>query len=301
MRAAGGTEDASSIDPALCRAVEQGFVPLWLTTIFAPDVGQAFDELGVGLAERYFATRVAPLGPASASVVVATFFNFSPAAVSLAIPAVWERFTPRQLLDAQLDGVQRKLGRALAEVDGDVVDEAATLLGRAAAAACEHPEGRPLFAGYASLPWPDDPLLRLWHAHYLLREFRGDGHIAVLTSEGLSGLEALQLHIAFVPAVGPVFRATRGWTDDQWDASVETLRARGWLTSDDELTLTPAGHAYREEIEARTDARNAPAYEAVGDDGCRRLLELGAVIGSAVLADGGRAFPGLIPAANDRL
>lgn len=284
-----------AVNPALCRAVEQRFVPLWLTTVFAPDVSHAFDELGVGPAERYFATRAAPLGPVSESVVVATFFNFSPAAVSGSIPAVWERITPRQLLDAQLDGVHRKLSRALVAVDDDMIDEVTHLLEQAASAACEHLEGRALFAGYASLPWPEEPSLRLWHAHYLLREFRGDGHIAVLTAEGLTGIEALQLHIAFVPAVGPVFRATRGWTDEQWDASVETLRARGWLTTDDELTLTSAGRAFREGIETRTDACNMPAYEAVGEDGCERLLELGAAIGSALLADGGSAFPGLIP------
>ena len=271
MLGSGGQRDASSVDAALCGAVEQCFVPLWLTTVFAPEVSQAFDELGLGQAERYFATRVAPLGPASAPVVVATFFNFSPAAVATAIPAVWKRFTPRQLLDAQLDGVQRKLGRALAAVDRHVVDEAARLLGRAAEVACEHPEGRPLFAGYASLPWPDDPHLRLWHAHYLLREFRGDGHIAVLASEGLTGLQALQLHIAFVPAVGPVFRATRGWSDDQWDESVETLRARGWLTTDDELTLTPAGRGtVRRSRCARTRATCRPTkrWATTGVGGC---------------------------------
>ena len=290
-----GGHGVATVGAARCRAVEQRFVPLWLTTVFAPDVSDAFDELRVGPAERYFAARVAPLGPVSVPVVVATFFNFSPAAVSASIPAVWERFTPRQLLDAQLDGVRRKLSRALAAVDDDIVDEAAGLLEQAALAACEHPEGRPLFAGYAALPWPDERQLRLWHAHYLLREFRGDGHIAVLTAEGLTGIEALQLHIAFVPAVGPVFRATRGWTDEQWDASVERLRARGWLTTDGELTLTPAGHAYREEIEARTDARNALAYDALGNDGCERLLELGETIGAALLADGGSAFAALLP------
>ena len=76
---------------------------------------------------------------------------------------------------------------------------------------------------------------------------------------------------------------------------METLQGRGWLTTDDELTLTPAGRAYREEIEGRTDARNVPAYEAVGDDGCARLLEVGAAIASALLADSGNPFPGLIP------
>jgi hypothetical protein len=228
-------------------------------------------------------------------LVIATFFNFSPAVLVGAIPEVWERFTPQQLLDAQLDGVQRKLARALGRLDDAIVPEAAALLRRAADAACGHPEGRPLFSGYASLPWPDDPYLALWHAHYLLREYRGDGHISVLTSEGLTGIEALQLHIAFAPAVGPVFRATRGWTDDQWEESAERLRARGWLAPDPELTLTAAGHAYREEIEARTDALNVPAYAAIGTRGCERVLDLGVTINAALVDDGGSGFASLIP------
>ena len=89
MGALTGGWGVTTVDAALCRAVEQRFVPLWLTTVFAPVVSHAFDELGVGPAERYFATRAAPLGPVSAPVVVATFFNFSPAAVSMWIPAVW--------------------------------------------------------------------------------------------------------------------------------------------------------------------------------------------------------------------
>jgi len=285
----------TTADAILCRRVEQRCVPLWLTTVFAPDVGAAFDALGVAPAARYFATRVAPLGPVPAPVVIATFFNFSPSVLVGAVPEVWERFTPQQLLDAQLEGVHRKLTRALGPLDDGIVADAAALLRRAAEAACEHPEGRPLFAGYASLPWPDDPFLQLWHAHYLLREFRGDGHISVLSSEGLTGIEALQMHIAFVPAVGPVFRATRGWTDDQWDASLDRLRTRGWITSDRELTLTAAGHGYREEIEARTDTLNLPAYQAIGTDGCERLLEGCATISAALVADGGNGFASLIP------
>jgi hypothetical protein len=248
------------------------------------------------LVERYFATRVAPLGAVAAPVVIATFFNFSPAVLVGAIPDVWQQFTPQQLLDAQLDGVHRKLTRALSQFDDATIAEAAALLRRAAEAACEHPEGRPLFAAYAALPWPDDLLLQLWHAHYLPREFRGDGHIAVLAAEGLTGIEALQLHIAFVPAVGPVFRATRGWTDDEWDASGERLRSRGWLTSDRELTLTDAGRAYREQIESQTDTLNMPAYERLGTENGERLVELGRTIGAAVVADGGSVFASLLPA-----
>ncbi|MEN3271540.1 MAG: hypothetical protein V7636_301, partial [Actinomycetota bacterium] len=62
---------------------------------------------------------------------------------------------------------------------GDAIEspeliEAAELARRAAEVACERPEGRPLFAGHASLPWPEEPHLVLWHAQTLLREFRGD-------------------------------------------------------------------------------------------------------------------------------
>src|SRR5262249_46840190 len=149
-----------SLDALPFGTVERLYSPLWLTTVFSADVDAEFETLGLQPLERYFATRVAPVGPVSASVVVATFFNFSPAAVEATIPQIWERFTPRQLLDAQLAGVHQKLGRALGTLDDDVVAEVLTLLRRAAEAACDHPEGRPLFAGYAALPWPDDPYLQ---------------------------------------------------------------------------------------------------------------------------------------------
>jgi hypothetical protein len=197
----GGSQMAT--DSSVYARVERLYSPLWLTTVFSPEVDAEFEALGLHPLERYFATRVAPIGAVSAPVVVATFFNFSPAAVERTIPEIWTRLSPQQLLDAQLAGVHRKLTRALAPLDGTVVPEALALLRRAAESATDHPEGRPLFAGYAAFPWPEDRYLQLWHAHYLLREFRGDGHISILASEGLSGLEALLLHIAWTPALRP--------------------------------------------------------------------------------------------------
>src|SRR5437870_666444 len=126
-------------------------------------------------------------------IVIATFSTFPPALVHAAIPAAWTIATPEQILAARAAGAGDVLRRILGDaVDSPEVVEAAQLA-RAAAEACP-PQGRPLFAGHASLPWPDEPLLALWHAITLLREFRGDGHVAVLLTEGLDGCEALVVH-----------------------------------------------------------------------------------------------------------
>jgi Helix-turn-helix family len=51
--------------------------------------------------------------------------------------------------------------------------------------------GRPLAAVKAERTVPDEPLARLWHAATLLREHRGDGHVAALIAARLDGAEAL--------------------------------------------------------------------------------------------------------------
>ena len=51
---------------------------------------------------------------------------------------------------------------------------------RRTAEAIPNADGRPLYAGHAELDWPDTPYAQLWHAITLLREYRGDGHIAAL-------------------------------------------------------------------------------------------------------------------------
>ena len=200
----------SAVRPESTRRAERAMAPLWMAALRSPEVNEALDRLGLEAREHYFPVRAAPLGPAPLEVVVATFFNFSPRAVGGAIPRAWDKATPAQMLEAQLAGIDVSLRHAFESLEPGVVKEALDLLRPAAEAAAQRPEGRPLFAGYASLPWPDEPHVALWHAHYLLREFRGDGHIAVLTAEGLTGIEALAIHIAQMPAIGEIFRQSAG-------------------------------------------------------------------------------------------
>jgi hypothetical protein len=127
-----------------------------------------------------------------------------------------------------------------------------------------------------------------WHAAKLLREHRGDGHVAGLVQAGLSGIEALVVHEAYEPALAPgILRRSRSWGREPWDAAADGLRARGWLTDDAErLTLTEEGTARRRAIEERTNELAAVAYEPIGPDGVERLVVLGAKVGAAVRAAG---------------
>jgi hypothetical protein len=168
------------------------------------------------------------------------------------------------------------------------VEEAATLARRAAECATQWPEGRPLFAAHASLPWPDDPLLVLWHAQTLLREFRGDGHIAAMAVEGVTGVEALILHGATGEVPPATLRSSRSWPADEWAAGEDRLRTRGWL--DEGGGLTDAGRAHRQWVEDRTDALGAPAYGALGEDGCERLRVLCRPLSRAIVDAGGFGF-----------
>jgi hypothetical protein len=165
----------------------------------------------------------------------------------------------------------------------DLADAAATAR-RAAEAACEQPEGRPLFAGHAGLPWPDEPHLVLWHAQTLLREFRGDGHIAALVGEGLSGLDALISHAGSGDVPAGVLQATRAWSDDEWAAGVASMAERGLVHADG--SFTDQGRAQRERIETATDRLAAAPWAAIGADACEALRATGKVLTRRVVDAG---------------
>jgi hypothetical protein len=262
------------MDPVTARKTWRTLEPLHGLIYFAPEATEEYAAIGlVPEVGGYFASRAAPMGAVPAEVVIATFFNFRPGVVHREIPRAWSLAAPDTIVDARFRAASRALRGVLgAAADGPDVSEAAALARQAALHATDHAAGRPLFAGHASLEWPDDPLLVLWHAQSLLREFRGDGHIAAMTTEGITGIEALVIHGATGEVPRIALQATRGWTDDEWDAAAAGLQRRGWLTPDG--SFTDAGRAHRQGVEDRTDALALPAYEALGDDACARLRTL---------------------------
>src|SRR3954470_23952612 len=198
---------------------------------FAPEAAAAYEAIGLPPAMGgYFASRAAAMGPVPAEVVIATFFNFHPGLVRGVIPKAWSLASPADLVAARYEGADAALRRALGDeaLASAEMAEAADLARMAGEAALDHLEGRPLFAANASLDWPDGPPhLVLFHAQTLLREFRGDGHIAALVLAGWSALDALVLHEASGEVPPGVLQMTRAWPDDEWAAAVDDLARRG--------------------------------------------------------------------------
>lgn len=228
------------------------------------------------------------MGAVGPGTIAATFYNFNPELIARHVPAVWETASPRTVLDARLRAADATLRRLLGEeaVASDAMAEAARLALRAAEACTRH--ARPLYSAHADLPVPEQPHLAFWHAATLLREHRGDGHLAVLLAAGLDPLEALVSHTATGKGMAPRWiLATRGWHRSDWDAAVERLRGRGLLDADS--GLTDAGTKLRQDVESDTDRLDLAPYEHLGAEGVERLTELARGFLAAAVAAG--AFP----------
>ncbi|MGN6609195.1 MAG: SCO6745 family protein [Jatrophihabitans sp.] len=250
---------------------------------FVPEADEEFSAVGLRPGRmHYFASRSAPMGPVGAAVTAATFHNFNPALVAKYIPRAWTLASIDDILAARLRVVDRAYRRLGLLEHAAEIDELAQLLREAAG---DLPvEGRPLFAGHAELAWPDEPHLVLWHAVTLLREYRGDGHIAALVTAGLSGLEAIITHCATGRGMTvAAARHLRGWSEDDWAAGEAGLRERGLL---DGSELTPAGVELRATIEATTDRLDTAAWSRLGEQRTLRAIELGKQLSREVVATG---------------
>jgi hypothetical protein len=263
--------------------------PYHATIYFAPEVPSAFEAIGVrGFWRSYFAGRAAPLGRVDAGVVTAWFYGFHPDFVARAVPSVWSLVTPEAAIDTRLRGVGTALRRLLnVEARGADLVEAAELL-RGAWSGCSE-AGRPLFAANAALAWPADPHLALWHATTLVREHRGDAHVAALTVAGLDPCEAHVTQTAASGAPLESIKPYRGWTDEDWRDATTRLRERGWL--DPEGQLTDAGKAVRSAVERDTDRLSAAPVERLAPDERDRLLGLLASIVAPLVRSGAIPYP----------
>ena len=253
---------------------------------FAPEPTAAYKELGLSGRAGYFACRSAPMGAVAGQVVTATFYVFSPGLVEHCIPKAWTVASPEQVLEARHTAMTALLHRVFdpAEIPAADLDEALSLARTATEGLTA--QGRALYAGHASLPWPTDPLLALWHAGTLLREHRGDGHVATLLTHELDPLEAM---VTYGKSSGMTdfLKLTRGWSDEEWAAATVRCQERGLI--DESGELTEAGVTQRASVEDKTAELAMQGWEHLGQEGALRLRDLITPMRAAMASSG--VFP----------
>jgi hypothetical protein len=258
------------------------YEPVHALTYFSDETTAAYKGIGLkGFWQGYFASRVAPMGPVGAEVCSAVFYNFHPDMVAKALPSAWELVSPADVLRARDAALAPLLTELFGEGSGGDVAAAADLAVEAATG-CDV-GGRALYAGHAAVALPDDPVLRLWWATTLLREHRGDGHVAALVDAGIDGLEAHVLLVATGSVARERMQLARSWGDDDWDAAEARLAQRGLVAGG---TLTHDGQALRDEVEQVTDQLAVGPWAHLGAERTEQLATLLHPLRSRVLATG---------------
>jgi hypothetical protein len=256
---------------------------------FAPDLDKDLARYGItDPMAAYLAGRSAALGPVGAGAVTAAFYGFAHKMIARHVPGVWALASPETVLGLRLRAVDAVLRRHLGEevLVSPEMAEAARLALRATEAAQR--AGRPMFSAHADQPVPQEPHLALWYAATLLREHRGDAHVAALQHAELSGIDALVSHCASSDGMPKeVVMTKRGWTEDDWSAAQVRLRERGLM--DGQGLLTAEGIRLRADLESETDRLDRAPYEHLGAESVARLRELAGGFTAAAAAAG--AFP----------
>jgi hypothetical protein len=269
-------------EPQLARRFFDRFEPVHGVTYFTPEARAAFDGLGYrGFWMGYFAARSAPLGVLPTEIVTAIFYNFAPERVAKALPAAWQKAGPEAALQARQESAVAALRRYGLDADENVT-VAAELAGKAARQAPL--DGRPLFAANRALPWPEDPLAALWHAATLLREQRGDTHIAVLAANGVSGRECNVLQVASGSVPREYMTVARDYDDESWRRHEQELASRGLLNDDG--SITAAGQELKDAVESTTDAISLSVLDVLSDDEVETLFQALTPITRTVVAAG---------------
>ena len=249
--------------PSTARHMFELLEPICLVTYFADESNEELAALGHRTYwDGYFAARAAPLGRVPAQVVHAAFYSFAEGEAARHIPSAWETVPPETSFAAWRRGsaasVRRILGAELADSPG--LMRAADLATKAATGAPT--EGRVMYAGWRALEVPGDPVTRLWHAATMLREHRGDGHVAALLAAGIGGTEAHVLS-ALAHGIYPAesFGRIHHLPKKRLAAVMAGLRERGLVDIDGRFT--DVGRETRQRIEAMTDELATPPYDAL--------------------------------------
>jgi hypothetical protein len=257
LRDARAPEPGTSGWQSPTRRLRDAIEPIATICYWSEPAYDAYAALGLDFLQGYVWSRGCVLGEPDGSVVAAVFGVFEPGLIGQLYDAARATARLADIRAARETGAVTALRTVLGAPEQ--VAEVTGALRRAAEAT--DTAGRPLFAGLAGLPWPADELGQLWHVCAMLRELRGDSHLAACVAAGLTGLEANILTELQVGWPLHSYTATRGWPPEAMNLATLSLRERGLIGDD---ALTGAGTSLRADIEEATDRQLAPARDAIG-------------------------------------
>ena len=243
---------------SVARRLRDAIEPIAMHPVWSRHNNEAMVGLGLDFFSGYAWGRAAALGEPAPAVVVSSFAVFEPALISGVYEAGRAACGRDQVLSTRFHATTVSLTGVL---DGVDVSGAAARL-RNAALDLDR-SGRPLYAGLAEIPLSDDPVEMLWRSAELIREHRGDGHIAACVAEGLDPIAMNVLTELWVGFPLGEYSGTRGWAPEAIEATAETLRGDGLLDGD---RLSAQGRTLRDHIEHATDRAQAQLVARLGDD-----------------------------------
>ncbi len=243
---------------APARRLRDAAEPIAMHAVWSKHTNARLAASGLNFLTGYVYGRAAALGETAGLVVASTFAAFSPALVISLYDEARTHLSPAEIMAARDQATIESLSQVLT---GEDVSGAVAILKRGLAVA--DPTGRPLFAALLSREWPTDPIGQLWRACDLVREHRGDSHIAAYITAGLTPVEMNILTELFLGMPLGTYSATRAWDETQTNRALADLATKN-LLADGQLTAT--GRKLRQEIEDHTDAMEQALVDAIGPD-----------------------------------
>ncbi|MGH9003528.1 MAG: SCO6745 family protein, partial [Acidimicrobiia bacterium] len=240
------------------RRLRDAYEPVAMHAVWSRKTNETLASLGLNFLTGYVWGRASGLGEPAASVVVSSFAVFEPGLIATLYEEGRGKVGRSELVEARDEATTASLEAVVGAAD---VSGVVSALRRGIDAA--DGTGRPLFSGLASQPWPERPVGQLWRACDIIREHRGDTHVATCVAAGLDPVAMNILTELYLGLPLFAYSASRAWPTETLEATADQLRGAGLLEGD---RLSKEGRRLREDIEARTDAGQRSVVGAIGSD-----------------------------------
>jgi hypothetical protein len=113
--------------------------------------------------------------------------------------------------------------------------------------------------------------------------------VVALLGEGIDGCEAHILQVSMGTITKEMVLPNRGWSEEEWQAAIQSMQHKGFL--DNEGQITTSGKELHRDIEKRTDFLALPPWQHLGEERCKRLLELARPLSLSIVEQGGVPVP----------